>query len=168
MKFFSKSSGKPIKDYKVLTASTDEAILAGRNYDLHLKKIAPKLPPETRKFIMSLSYQDWNSHDCPHDAWLQNLEFWVEPNASERQSLRIMMVLLGSFHDRILTFEYSNVIECNLDISKTNKKSPGDWLFDEFDIDDNGFVTHEILWQFGNPWKITAEKMNFSAHNKHT
>jgi hypothetical protein len=166
MKFFFKCSDKPTNDYKALKASTEAAFLAGRNYSLHIQRIGPKLPPETRDFVMSSSYRDWNSHDCPHDAWLQDLVFKVEPDAIKRQSLRIVMVLLGSFHDRILGFEYRNVIECDIDISRNNKKSPGDWLYDEFDVEDDGFITHEILWQFGNPWKITAEKILFSASDK--
>ena len=166
MKYFSKSSGRPVKDYKVLKGSIDEAILAGKNYNLHLQGIAPKLPPETREFVMSAAYQDFNSHDCPHDAWLQELVVAVKTDADKNERVDLQMILLGSFHDRILTFEYTNVIELNIDLKKTGRKQLGDWLHDEFDINDEGFVSHEILWQFGKSWRIVSKNITFLAADK--
>ena len=80
--------------------------------------------------------------------------------------MNLIVTLLGAYHDRILTFKYINVTECNLEILKTGTQNVGDWLNDEFDTVGRGFVSHEILWQFGKPWKIISEHVELSAEDR--
>jgi hypothetical protein len=90
----------------------------------------------------------------------------AEVCADEDRGMNLTMRLLGAFHDRILTFKYFNVTECNFEIKKNGKHNCGDWLYDEFDIVEQGLVSHEILWRLGKPWKIVSERVEFSAENR--
>ncbi len=92
--------------------SLEEGLEQCRKYNEHMKLILPKLPPETRAFAHEDCYRDPNSHDCPHDGWLSKLEVTVEENEARR--LNVRLELLGAYHDRLLTFRYSDVY--------------GDWL----------------------------------------
>ena len=86
--------------------------------------------------------------------------------SGEEHVLNLTLNLLGAYHDRILAFTYHNVVFCGFEIQKQGRQSTGDWLRDEFDVIENGFVSHEILWQFGEPWKIISKSVEFSAKDK--
>ncbi|MBW8865091.1 MAG: hypothetical protein JF609_09270 [Verrucomicrobia bacterium] len=144
----------------------DAALQACRDYDTHLKSIATRLPEPTKAFAMAPWYGDPTHHDCPHDSWLMSLSVDADAAASKDHGLNLTVRLLGAFHDRILTFRYFNVAECSFEIKRHGKHNLGDWLKDEFDITDQGCISHEILWQFGKPWKIVSEEVEFSAENR--
>jgi hypothetical protein len=166
VKYFSRSEGPPTRDYHVLNKCINAAIQACKDYEAHIKTIAPKLPEPTRVFVMSSAYGNHNSHDCPHDSWLMNIILDAEVCRDNNRRIDLTIRLLGAFHDRILTFKYINVTEFNIEIKKSGNQNVGDWLNDEFDIAEQGFVSHEILWQFGKPWKIISECVEFSAEDR--
>lgn len=166
MKFFSRSDAPPTHDYRVLHKSFEEQIQAGKDYNQHLQKIISDLPGQTRAFAIAPWYHDPKSHDCPHDAWLMDLGLEAKTVRDEDRAMNLTMTLLGAYHDRILTFKYTNVTECNFEILKTGTQNVGDWLNDELDIVERGFVSHEILWQFGKPWKIISEFVEFSGKDR--
>ena len=95
-----------------------------------------------------------------------NLTLVAGTEAKGVRPMNLTITLLGAYHDRILTFKYTNVVECSFEIQNASKHNVGDWLFDEFDILGGGFISHEILWQHGKPWKIVAEFIEFSAKEK--
>jgi hypothetical protein len=163
MKFFFRRAGAPTGDYREIHQATDDQLRACREYRQHLDLIAPRLPAATKSFVAAPWYHDWNHHDCPHDSWLMNLSIGVEDAKNKKSALSLKIVLLGAYHDRILTFEYRNVLECNFGIQNATKQNMGDFLRDEFDVFDGGLVSHEILWQFGTPWKIVADQIYFLA-----
>jgi len=166
VRFFLKNDAPVTRDHRALHDSFEKDTQALRDYEIHLKTIAAKLPEPTKAFVMAPWYGDPTHHDCPHDAWLMNLALDATASADKDRRLDLTLTLLGAFHDRVLTFKYFNVTECNFKIKKHGKHNTGDWLNDEFDIIDQGFVSHEILWQFGEPWKIVSEYVEFSAENR--
>ena len=163
MKFFFRGDGKPTRDYRVLHQAMDDQLRACKDYQRHLELISSKLPKPTRDLVLAQWYQNFNHHDCPHDSWLMNLNLNV---SGEEHVLNLTLNLLGAYHDRILAFTYHNVVFCGFEIQKQGRQSTGDWLRDEFDVIENGFVSHEILWQFGEPWKIISKSVEFSAKDK--
>ena len=166
MKFFHRNDLKPSRDWHFLKEGLEQNIKAHKEYDAHLEKISSMLPEETKLFVLSSWYQNPKSHDCPHDAWLQELKVTAKTENEEDRVVNVTMKLLGNCHDRILTFEYVNVIDLNFDMKKCGRHNVGDWLSDEFDLADEGFISHEILWQFGKPWRIVAKNIKFFAENK--
>ncbi len=166
MKFFFRGDGKPTKDYRVLHQSMDRQLQACKDYQRHLDAISPKLPDVARSFISTPWYYDFNHHDCPHDSWLMDLSLKVGVKCNDDRTLDLTLNLLGAYHDRILIFHYRNVTFCGFEIQKQGRHNTGDWLRDEFDVLENGFVAHEILWQFGEPWRIVAESVEFSAQDR--
>lgn len=138
---------------------------ACKAYDAHLKVIATKLPEVTRVFVLAPWYQDFNHHDCPHDSWLLNLALNARVKSNEDRTLDLTLKLLGAYHDRVLIFHYRNVMLCDFEIQKQGRHNTGDWLRDEFDVTADGFVSHEILWQLGGPWKIICQQVEFSAED---
>lgn len=143
----------------------DEAVQSCKAYEAHLETVVPKLPDATKAFVSSKWYQDWNHHDCPHDAWLMDLALKACVKSDEDRTLDLTLKLLGAYHDRILTFSYRNVTFCDFEIQKQGRHNTGDWLRDEFDVLENGFISHEILWQLGKSWKIVSESVGFSAED---
>ena len=166
MRFFFRSDSPLTRDYRVLHKSMDEAKQVDKAYDAHLKAIATKLPDITRAFVMAPWYQDWNHHDCPHDSWFLDLSLKACVENDEDRTVDLTIKLLGAYNDRILTLNYHNVTLCDFEIQKQGRHNTGDWLFDEFDVLENGFVSHEILWQFGKPWKIISESVEFSSADR--
>ncbi len=154
MKYFVKDNRPPTRDYRELHQAIDEGLLAARAYREHLREVASRLPAETRSFALEPWYGDPQSHDCPHDGWLLQASFHA--SATEDRTLHGSLRVLGAYHDRILEFEYSRVVECQVNLSGLGQENVGAWLADEFDVLDNGLVAHEIQWQHGNPWRIVA------------
>ena len=155
-----------MRDFRVLHKSIDEALQSCKAYEAHLNEIAPKLPEATRTFVLAPWYHNWNHHDCPHDSWLMDFTLKAAVKNDEDRTLDLTLNLLGAYHDRILTFNYRNVTLCGFEIQKQRRQNTGDWLYDEFDVFEYGFVSHEVLWQFGKPWKIISERVEFSAENR--
>src|SRR3974377_181628 len=127
MRFFKRDSA-PTRDFRILDSAIEEELRAGREYSQHLASIASRLPIETKSFALAPWYRDPTCHDCPHDSWL--LDASLKAGISDARMLNLDMTLLGAYHDRILSFQYSNVVELRIDIIGIDKENVGDWLFD--------------------------------------
>ena len=141
----------------------EEGLRLCRDYERHLEGIAARLPDETREFALAAWYRNPGHHDCPHDAWLLDLD--VKARAGRHDKLDVELTLLGAYHDRILRFRYSGVSELKLEVSGAGASKVGDWVWDEFDIAGQGGVSHEIQWMFGPPWRIVAEQVGLSVED---
>lgn len=118
------------------------------------------------EFATAAWYSDHNDHRCPHDSWLESLEF-TEPAVGDRQEQRktaITLKLLGAYHDGHILFHYSRVTSYQLG-SEACGRGVGDWLHDELSVAESGFLRHRITWCFGpskeSHWVIEAEDITY-------
>jgi hypothetical protein len=156
MRFFAHSN-KATRDFRELGESAEKGLRASRDYYNYLVAISNGLPKDTRSFALADWYRDPRHHDCPHDAWL--LSVFFKAGAGGDRSVNLELTVLGAYHDRVLQFYYSNVVEAKFDIVGETNENVGDWLADEFGIIDQHRVSHEILWQKGSQWRIVADQV---------
>lgn len=139
--------------------ATSAGALAGR--------VEPVLPQrQLPEFATATWYSDPNDHRCPHDAWLETVEF-REPATGNRQEQRkttLTLRLLGAYHDGHIVFRYSGVT--SYDLSSTSCTcGVGDWLRDELSVTHSGLLSHTITWCSGrgqtSHWRIEAEDVSY-------
>lgn len=135
-----------------------------RNYQERLRKIAKRLPDSVREYALAEWHYNIEDHRCPHDAWLEYLII-REPASgerSERRSLEIELRLLGAYHDGYIEFLYKDVESYCLDQPyrrgrwDSAEKGHKDWVIDEVDLSEHGYVLHEIEWLDGGHWLIES------------
>lgn len=160
MKFFFRSDSAPTKDCHVLHNFIQAAADASAEYQRHLKCIGPHLPEVTQAFVLTPWYNDWNSHDCPHDARLLGVSLGAGGATGDAV---FRMRMLGAYHDRVLTFTYSAVVELHASVGDETHEDSGYWLADEIDMTSGGAVVHEVLWQRGESWKIVAARVQLAV-----
>jgi hypothetical protein len=118
------------------------------------------------EFATMAWYSNPSDHRCPHDAWLESLEF-TEPSVGSRHEHRttaITLKLLAAYHDGHIIFHYSGVRSYTLS-SELCASGLGDWLHDEFSVTENGLLRHCITWCSGpsqqSRWLIEAEDISY-------
>jgi hypothetical protein len=126
-------------------------------YRDYVESVRSAWPQEVYDFIQAPWHYDFRHHQCPHDAWLE--EIVVRENAGgERLEVRnteIEIRLLGSFQDGYITFRYSGVrrysLEGNLCRLSVNDLPSwhGSWQIDEVRVSPSGQVVHEIAFDSG-------------------
>jgi hypothetical protein len=70
--------------------------------------------------------------------------------------------LLGAYHDGYIEFHYPTVFEYRL-LAGTLGQGHGDWRYDEFRLDEQGRLIHEIEWAaYGaiGTWLIVASDVH--------
>ena len=117
-------------------------------------------------FATAAWYSDHNDHRCPHDAWLESIEF-TEPAVGERQEQRktaFTLKLLCAYHDGHIIFRYAGVTGYQLS-SESCGRGLCDWLHDEFSVAQSGLISHHITWCMGpsqqSHWLIEAEDVRY-------
>lgn len=166
MKFFVRGDSEPTRDWRLIKEGFERKLEALNAYHCHLKGIYSQLPEATKAFVLASWYHSSRSHDCPRDAWLMGLVIKAETESGGSRSVNVVLTLLGNCHDRILTFTYSNVVECNCAINMHGDHNVGDWLYDECDLVDGAAVSHEIVWQYGQPWRIVAKTISMATRER--
>jgi hypothetical protein len=119
------------------------------NYAAYLEQNRARFPPSAYALATSDWYFDFSVHHAPHDAWLESLEI---------RGTSITIKLLAAYHDGFIELHYAQVFEFQLN-SKEFIKGHADWRYDEFRIDENGRLVHEIQWAAREPrgtWLIVA------------
>ena len=136
-------------------------------YREYLERNRARFPASAYSLATSDWYFDPHDHRCPHDAWLESAHF-SEPHAgerSEKRSLSLSVRLLGAYHDGHIELHYPHVTAYRLDASNV-KVGHLDWRYDEFRIDEDGFLVHEIEWSGPAPigrWRIVLVDTSIPA-----
>jgi hypothetical protein len=84
-----------------------------------------------------------------------------EPSSGARHQVRetaITIKLLGAYHDGYIELHYPRVFEYRL-TGVALGKGYGDWCYDEFRVDHEGQLLHEIQWaihETTGSWLIVA------------
>jgi hypothetical protein len=133
-------------------------------YSEYLAKNNDRFPSSALALATSDWYFGFNSHQAPHDSWLEAVQV-LEPSDGERHEFRtasIRIRLLGAYHDGHIEFHYPTVFEYRL-TAATLSQGHGDWRYDEFRLDEKGRLVHEIEWAtYGatNTWLIVASDVH--------
>lgn len=138
-------------------------------YRAYLDANAERFPPNA----LELARSDWwfsgADHQAPHDGWLMSFRL-DEPAQGERHEIRsvsIEFTLLCAYHDHLLHVRYPVVHAYDLSASGV-VNGHRDWRYDEFRVDDQGRLVHEIEWASGvsarDPhWLIVADDIEIRS-----
>ena len=82
------------------------------------------------------------------------------------------MRLLGAYHDGWIELHYHDVSRYRLDLHRSKsgigRGGHRDWRYDEFRIDDDGHLIHEIQW-YGRDdratWQVHADDVAFTSRH---
>jgi hypothetical protein len=156
-------SDLPDPQSRLFTKKSKEA---WKQYRSHLLTWQKRLPPKALAFALADWHYDHSDHRCPHDSWLEDLRIEEGPGASpvHERTIRIVILLLGAYHDGQLRVVYDNVFSYALDFAppktRATSRSHGDWLIDEIRSEGHrGRATHEIHWANGGEWIIEAAEI---------
>lgn len=134
-------------------------------YQAYLAENRSKFPPGALALATSDWYFNFNNHECPHDAWLEAVRI-DEPSRGERQEIRFVAItvrLLAAYHDGHIELHYPKVFAYRLGCRNV-EEGHHDWRYDEFRLDANGHLMHEIEWSGYNEvgsWLIVANDIEF-------
>ena len=135
------------------------------NYSTYLKEHRAEFPPSAYALATSEWYFDPSVHQAPHDAWLESFSI-NERSSGARNEIRqtaITIKLLGAYHDAYIEFHYPCVFEYRTTIDVAN--GHGDWRYDEFRLDEQGRLVHEIEWATDRAtasWLIVASDVQYT------
>ena len=137
-----------------------------RRYREYLEENRVRFPKGAYELATSDWYTDFGRSECPHDAWLE----WVrvdEPSTGERHEIRTVSLtvsLLGAYHDGTIEIHYPRVYAYHFNSSSLDG-GHRDWRYDEFRVDDEGRLVHEIEWcgfEDTGTWLIIASDIEFT------
>jgi hypothetical protein len=134
---------------------------AFRRYRYYLETERHRFPTGALALATSAWYFNPEDHRCPHDAWLQHLVVHEEGRAERHQhrAVALSIQLLGAYHDLVLTFTYPRVYRYAFEAAAI-REGHFDWRYDEFRVNDDGRLLHEIEWsgtRAGARWLIEAD-----------
>jgi len=130
-------------------------------YYRHIESLRDRMPAKAYEFASAPWHYDDGTIGL-HDSWVESvlLREAAEWERQEIRRLEIVVELLGAYHDRIIRLHYTGVRE--YEMTKEASFSHGDWLTDEFDVNDAGLVVHEVDFANGGSWRIVCQDVEFS------
>ena len=147
--------------------TSSEALTANMAaYQAYLASVKSRFPKSAYELATSDWYYNARDHRCPHDGWLETLDF-AESASGQRKEVRSLSMrarLLGAYHDRYIEYSYPEVHRYDLELERAGK-GHGDWRYDEFRLSESGLLLHEIEWAGGGHWLIEATDVNFVAYS---
>lgn len=158
-----------VLDLPRLGKLTPEEVTARWNaYREYIHSIRERLGPGAFAYVTSEFHSDHSSRMSPHDGWVEFVEI-RESGSGERgaqRTIRVMIDLLGSYHDGRIRFTYPEVHSYLMNTPHDFEGPPlraghGDWLIDEVGLSENGLVVHEILFSRGARWRIESSDLHY-------
>ncbi|MEX1095128.1 MAG: hypothetical protein WED34_03715 [Planctomycetales bacterium] len=144
------------RNRKVVDAAHEEWEASIDDYKQHLRDISSRLTPSTRQLAESL---------CLHDASYLGVALPQFPSADNSLAIlwtrreETFVVLVYVLAEEPLIQE----VKVNWPFSKENVH----WLYDEFDVDQNGIQQHEILLSNGRLITLRFHEMQQIQHEIH-
>lgn len=138
----------------------EDVVKAFDSYRNYLENNKGSFPKSAYTLATSDWYYGSSDHKAPHDSWLEALTI-SESSSGERNEIRTVQItikLLSAYHDGFIEFHYPEVTKYQIS-AEFLEQGHGDWRYDEFRIDQNGKLIHEIEWaSYGatNTWIIVA------------
>ena len=153
----------------ILSAERDvpgfEAEKCFGRYADYLERNRAAFPPGAHALATSGWFHGFTDHRAPHDAWLEAVTI-EEPASGPRQEVRtvgLRIRLLGAYHDGLIELVYPRVFRYRLELEH-GAHGHRDWRYDEFRLNDDGNLIHEIEWAGMNDtgrWVIEASDVEF-------
>jgi len=130
------------------TGGVSDVERAFRRYREHLQESRSRFPPSAYAVATSEWYYSLSDARSPHDAWLVESRLIERPTSDADVLARVLDMnvrLVNGAHDRYLNFSYTGVTSYSLQVSDT-AAGHRDWRYDEFRLNDQNEVVHEIEW----------------------
>ncbi len=154
----------------ILASERDDDVAASfERYRKYLMSVGDRFPPNAFDLANSDWWFNFENHNCPHDAWLEQATIH-EPSSGDRHESRrteLQLTLLGAYHDVRICISYKGVSGLNIDAPGL-AEGHGDWRYDEFRVSDQGLLIHEIEWaryDRETRWVVTAEDIEFRTES---
>ena len=132
----------------ILGPERDEDVTSAfERYSKYLKQNRNRFPASAYALASSDWYYGFSAHHAPHDAWLESAQL-NEAGSGLRKDIRassFTIRLLGAYHDGHIEFHYPQVFNYSLSCGGLGS-GHGDWRYDEFRVDGEGRLVHEIEW----------------------
>lgn len=116
----------------------------------------------------ALAASDWwhnfNDRRCPHDGSIISVEIADSeaPDGSTECSIKVL--LAGAWGRERHEIIYSGIREYDLAAESPQlNRGHGDWCYDEFRVDGNKNVIHEIEWTNGARWVIVCRDIGHTC-----
>jgi hypothetical protein len=119
------------------------------------------MPQNSYEFAASEWHYNVHDSRCPHDSWIESIyieELAQGERKEVRDEIKIVINLLGAFHNGSIKLTYLKVKSYNLakaGNANAQKTGHGDWLVDEIRLGYRGLVIHEV--EFSNSGKFIVE-----------
>ena len=142
---------------------------AWARYQAYLARIRSRLPEKAYDFATAPWHYDPGDHRALHDSWVERVVVSEEaaPEKQGKRKLRIVVRLVGAYHDGHHELHYSGVTAYQLGLASGSPDSVprghGDWLFDEVRLSESGNVLHEIVFSSGARWTIECASLEHST-----
>lgn len=123
-----------------------------QNYFKYIETIKQKISQSVYSFAKDSKNYDLDSQQSLHDAWLNFIKIYELSSGkrSENRKTEIVIELLGSYHDILISLTYSDVKTINMSSHKELSHGWGDLLVHEFRLDkDDIHIIHELEFQYG-------------------
>ena len=150
----------------ILNAERDhDPVGSFQRYKEYLQDNQCRFPKSAYALANSDWYMNFTVHKCPHDAWLESIRINESSSGEnhEERGVSITIRLLSAYHDGYIEFHYSQVFEYKLH-SFSLSRGHRDWRYDEFRVDDENRLVHEIEWSGPfdtGSWLIVASDVEF-------
>jgi len=113
-------------------------------YPSYVNSVRETLPEDALQFMIADWHYDHRDPKCPHDARVDYM------TVKEIDGCVIIEILLNGAYEGKLRLNYSDVQYYTLEKQKSDcpveMESHGDWMIDEMLIEDDAFLTHEIIF----------------------
>ncbi|MBI3477589.1 MAG: hypothetical protein HY010_17800 [Acidobacteria bacterium] len=83
-----------------------------------------------------------------------------------KRRLELRVEMLGAYQDRVLVFQYSNVVALDLGVKGAERSDYLEWVCDEFDLVGRRLISHEIQWHDGSLWRMVADNATLLVPDK--
>jgi hypothetical protein len=140
------------------------------DYLRYLDEERDRFPANAWSFALASWHYDMQHSQCPHDSWLESLDIQEGGAGKERRRIQIAARFLGAYHDGSFELVYADVQSYSglmKEVAGLGAGGHGDWLVDEVLAQDDGSVSHEIVFSSGARWQITARDIVYRWLPKH-
>jgi hypothetical protein len=129
----------------------------------YLSSVRERLAPHVAAFALPAERYSLDSPHSLHDAWLESLiiEDLAAGGRGEERNTRIVVRLLGAYHDRWHELTYTGVRRYRIE-GGAARGEHSDLLVHELRIGDAGLLAHELLFASGAVIDLECEDLRYA------
>ncbi|PYV06492.1 MAG: hypothetical protein DMG10_01680 [Acidobacteria bacterium] len=150
------------------TAAPDLIKSKWNAYLRYIRSLEGRLPAAAYAYASAELHSDYEHEKSPHDSWIERVVI-EEPFSGLRREVRAINIaidLLAASHAARIRFTYPGVQSYELGAPLEFETPPasvghGDWLADEVQLSERGYVMHQIRFSRGALWRIEALDLRY-------